>query len=249
MDTSEIQIIKYKEGRLESLPDMVVREDPLEIFINGEKKYFCMRMPGMDYELVLGILYNEGIIDSVTDIVVCETGSNSIYLQIKRKTFPGIKKIFASSGSMFSDDLVVPTVQRDGELNVNKMFSVQREFFTLQKVFDKTGGAHAVAFYDIHGELISFAEDVGRHNALDKCMGTALLKGMSGKIFLILLSSRISFEMIRKSIRTGAVIVAGVSAPTSAAIYAALQSGVTLIGYFRGENFNIYSHPRRITNI
>jgi FdhD protein len=119
----------------------------------------------------------------------------------------------------------------------------------MQEVFDKTGGVHACAFYSPNGDLISFAEDVGRHNALDKCMGSVLSAGKSGSIYLILLSSRISFEMIRKSYRTGAVVVAGVSAPTSAAVSAAEQGGVTLVGFLRGERFNVYAHPERLLNL
>ncbi len=249
MDTLEIQIVKYKDGKSKTLVDTIVKEEPLEIFINGEKKFFCMRMPGMDYELAAGILYSEGIIQSITEIEEYETVENRVLFKIKEKTFPGFKKIFASSGSLNSDDLIRPCIQGDGELDINKLFYLQNGFFKMQKVFDKTGGVHAVAFYDSDGTLISFAEDVGRHNALDKCMGSAIATGKSGKIFLIILSSRISFEMIRKSFRAGAVIVAGVSAPTSAAIEVALQSDITLIGYLRGENFNVYTHPRRVLNI
>ena len=246
MDISEIKLVKYKDGKLEPADDVIVREDPLEIFINGEKKYFCMRMPGMDFELGLGLLYNEGIINSIDDVEKFEDGENIISFSIKSKVIPGFKKIYSSSGSMFSDELVVPVSQSSGEFNADKLFALQREFFKMQKVFDRTGSVHACAFYTSDGELISFAEDVGRHNALDKCMGKSVASGMAGNIFLIMLSSRISFEMIRKSFRTGAAVVAGVSAPTSAAVYAADQSGVTLIGFLRGERFNIYTHADRI---
>lgn len=246
MDTTGIKLVKYKDGRLEPADDIIVREDPLEIFINGEKKYFCMRMPGMDFELGLGLLYNEGIINSMDDVEKYEEGESRISFSIKNMVIPGFKKIYSSSGSMFSDDLIEPVSQSSGEFNADKLFPLQREFFNMQKVFDKTGGVHACAFYTSDGELISFAEDVGRHNALDKCMGKAAASGAAGNIFLIMLSSRISFEMIRKSFRTGAAVVAGVSAPTSAAVHAADQSGVTLIGFLRGERFNIYAHADRI---
>jgi FdhD protein len=248
-DITEIQVVKYKEGSSLLSNDNIVREDPLEIFINGEKKYFCMRMPGMDYELALGLMYNEGVIDSAKDVEKFETGDSSISFNIRGKTSPGVRKVYASSGSMFSDEMVAPSVQSSGNFNAEKLFAVQSDFFKMQKVFNKTGGVHASAFYSLDGELISFAEDVGRHNALDKCMGSAIIKGMPGSIFLIMLSSRISFEMIRKSFRTGAAVVAGVSAPTSAAVNAADQSGMTLIGFLRGERFNIYTHPERILNM
>lgn len=249
MDTAEISIVKYNNSVFETLTDIIVREEPLEIYLNGIKKYFCMRMPGMDYELALGLLYNEGVINSLVDIEKFEHGKERISFNIKGETVAGFKKVYASSGSMFSDELVVPAAQNEGTIKADRLFNLQNEFFKMQNVFDKTGGVHACAFYNSDGELISFAEDVGRHNALDKCTGIALNSGMAGSIFLILLSSRISFEMIRKSYRTGAAVVAGVSAPTSAAVNAAEHTDMTLIGFLRGEKFNIYSRPERILNI
>lgn len=249
MDTSEIKVVKYKDGNFENVSDRIVSEDPLEIFINGEKKYFCMRMPGMDYELALGLLFNEGVINSFSDVLDFKLDESRISLNIKGVVTPWFKKVYASSGSMISDELVVPVSQCKGEFPTGKLFTLQSEFFKMQEVFDKTGGVHACAFYSPNGDLISFAEDVGRHNALDKCMGSVLSAGKSGSIYLILLSSRISFEMIRKSYRTGAVVVAGVSAPTSAAVSAAEQGGVTLVGFLRGERFNVYAHPERLLNL
>ncbi len=248
MDTAEFEVIKYRDQKIERVPDCVVREEPLEIFVNNEKKYFCMRMPEMDYEMGLGILYGEGMISSISDVESFEQDGYSLRYVIRGETGPGVKKVYASSGSIFSDELVAPPLQSGGEINAEKLFVLQREFFAMQKVFNKTGAVHASAFYSPEGKLISFAEDVGRHNALDKCMGRALAAGEQGSIFLIMLSSRLSFEMIRKSFRTGAAVVAGVSAPTSAAVDAAASSGITLIGFLRGEKFNIYSHPERVAD-
>ncbi|PKL17506.1 MAG: formate dehydrogenase family accessory protein FdhD [Spirochaetae bacterium HGW-Spirochaetae-5] len=249
MDTFEIKIVKYKNGNSENVTDRIVSEDPFEIFINGEKKYFCMRMPGMDYELALGLLFNEGIINSLSDVHDFKMDESRISLNIKGSIVPGFKKVYASSGSMISDELVVPVSQNKGEFTAERLFTLQNEFFKMQGVFDKTGGVHACAFYSSGGDLISFAEDVGRHNALDKCMGSALAEGKIESLFLIMLSSRISFEMIRKSYRTGAVFVAGVSAPTSAAVSAAEQSNMTLVGFLRGDRFNVYSHSERLLNL
>jgi len=247
MSTYDTEILKYSRGCFEKSPDRIVREEPFEIFINGDKKYFCMRMPGMDYELTLGLLFNEGVIDSLADIESCEFPPGGISIRIKKEPSAGVKKIYASSGSMMSDELVPPLFRCDGMITAEKIFTLQRDFFSLQKVFNETGGVHAVAFYSSGGELISFAEDVGRHNALDKCMGRAVISGKAEEIFLIMLSSRISFEMIRKSYRTGAVVVAGVSAPTSGAVIVADKKDITLIGFLRGEKFNIYSHYKRIS--
>jgi len=246
IDTIEVKVIKYIDGNTGLYEDKIVKEYPLEIIINGEKKYFCMRMPGMDYDLALGLLFSDGIISAVSDVEQYETDENRISLKVKGSAPAGFKKIYSSSGTMFSEELVAPGARIEGGITPEKIFEIQQDFFKLQKVFDKTGGVHASAFYSSGGELISFAEDIGRHNALDKCMGRALASGMAGDIFLVMLSSRLSFEMIRKSYRTGAAVVAGVSAPTSAAVITAEQTGVTLIGFLRGKTFNLYTHPERI---
>lgn len=248
MNTSEIKIKKYSNGSLKSAADVIVREEPLEIYINGEKKYFCMRMPGMDYELSLGLLYSEGLIDSESEVEESRQHSGRVDFTIKGKIDSGVKKVYSSSGSMFSDELIAPPVRNDGEFSADKLFILQNDFFKLQDVFQKTGGTHAAAFYSSDGGLISFAEDVGRHNALDKCMGSALVSGKALSVSLIMLSSRISFEMLRKSVRTGASMVAGVSAPTSAAVDAGNESGITLVGFLRDGRCNVYTHPERIRN-
>ena len=246
MEIREVDITKYKNGECKNLTDVVVREEPLDIIINGEKKFFCMRMPGMDYELGLGLLYNEGIINSLSDIKKFDICADRVSFEINGDAAGREKKIYSSAGSISSDELIAPHKQSAGIFAVDELFRLQSNFFDAQKIFDKTGGTHAAAFYSSKGELIAFAEDVGRHNALDKCMGISIKSGLSENITLIFLSSRISFEMIKKSFRTGAVIVAGVSAPTSAAIQAAKDLDMTLIGFLREGRFNVYSKLERI---
>ena len=246
MDTTYFDIIKYKDGNREHLTDMVVTEEPLDIIINGEKKYFCMRMPGMDYELAIGLLYNEGVINSLSDIEKFETDKNKISFEIKGAITGHEKKIYSSHGGALSNELIAPHTQAAGTFRIDELFKLQKIFFEMQKNFDKTGGTHAAAFYSSTAGLIAFAEDVGRHNALDKCMGIAIKSKVSEEISLIMLSSRISFEMIKKSFRTGACVVAGVSAPTSAAVQAAKDLNMTLIGFCRDSRFNVYSCDERI---
>jgi FdhD protein len=249
MNTFNTEIIRYVNSSYEKSSDRVVREEPLEIFINGDKKYFCMRMPGMDYELSVGLLFNEGLVDSLADIESWEQSPEKIFLIIKKEPSPGLKKVYSSSGSMMSDELVSPLYRSDAAITAEEIFKLQQNFFSQQQVYNETGGVHAVAFYSSRKEVVSFAEDVGRHNALDKCMGSALISGKIKDIFFIMLSSRISFEMMRKSYRTGATVVAGVSAPTSGAVIAAENIDMTLIGFLRGQNFKIYSGHQRISGI
>jgi len=251
MEIKKFDIVKYKNGACKKLADVVVREEPLDIVINGKKEYFCMRMPGMDYELALGLLYNEGIINSLSDIEKFDICGDRIEFKINDRSdiTHDKKRIYSSSGSISSDELISPQKQSSGTFSIEELFRLQNNFFEVQKIFDKTGGTHASAFYASNGELIAFAEDVGRHNALDKCMGIAIKSGNSAHITLVMLSSRISFEMIKKSFRTGAVIVAGVSAPTSAAIQTAKDLNITLIGFLREGRFNVYSHHERVVGV
>ena len=253
MEITEVEIIKYKDRSCKSITDIVVREEALDIIINGEKKYFCMRMPGMDYELAIGLLYNEGIINSLNDINSFDIYKDRISFEIKGGVTGREKKIYSSHGGALSDELVAPNIYTPHALSaiftIDELFALQSNFFEAQKNFDKTGGTHASAFYSSKGELIAFAEDVGRHNALDKCMGIALKSGIAENISLVMLSSRISFEMVKKSFRTGAVIVAGVSAPTSAAVRAAKDLNLTLIGFLREGRFNVYSRHERISGV
>ncbi len=245
-ETVSMNIHRYKNGEIRTLNDTVVSEEPLDIFINGEKKYFCMRMPGMDRELVVGLLYSEGAIESANEAEIIEAETGRISVNLNKEIHPGVKKIYSSSGSMASDRLISPHSMGEGSFRADEIIRLQNEFFRMQNIFEKTGGVHAVAFYDPSGELISFAEDIGRHNAVDKCTGSAIFSGKLKNISLIMLSSRISFEMIYKCSRAGAAVIAGVSAPTSAAVKSASESGITLIGFLRDRRFNIYSRPDRI---
>ena len=127
-----------------------------------------------------------------------------------------------------------------------QLFEAMRE---LQTVFDRTGGAHAAAVFDRHARIVAVAEDLGRHNALDKVVGKCLL----GRVDLagcgVLLSSRLSLEMVTKAVRAGIELVAAVSAPTSLAIEVGGRFGVTLCGFVRGGRATVYSHPRRVGGI
>jgi FdhD protein len=203
----------------------------------------------MDYELSLGLLYNEGIINSLSDIAKFDICKDKISFEIKGTITGAEKKIYSSHGGALSNELISPHKQNQGAFCIDELFKLQNNFFETQKIFDKTGGTHASAFYSANGQLIAFAEDVGRHNALDKCMGIALKSEVEDNICLVMLSSRISFEMIKKSYRTGACVVAGVSAPTSAAVQTAKDLDMTLIGFLRKGRFNVYSRHERILDV
>ncbi len=243
-------IIRFRKGSAERVADDVIVEDPVEIYVNGRMSFFCMRLPGMERELVTGILYSEGVISSLGDILNLELFPGAARVEVKNAPgSDGVRVITSSSGGLRTAEVPQLPRMNDGLFSSDDLFRVRDDFLHRQEVFDVTGGTHAAALYNTELENIAFAEDIGRHNALDKCIGSVVINGKLGETFLVMLSSRMSFEMVRKSLKTGAAVVAGVSAPTSYTVDIAVESGLTLIGFLREGRFNVYSKPDRITGI
>lgn len=250
MQITKKGIYRFVNNRVVQTDDEVILEEPLIIKVNGEKAYFCMRLPGMDRELAAGILYSEGLISSDIDIISIKSTEIGVILEIAGPPPSKVKRIYSSTGGMTSEDLIPPVAQpAEVTISYDDLFKIKGEFLSDQKLFEITGGTHASAIYDRQMKQLSFAEDVGRHNALDKCTGSLILGDRQHEAAIVMLSSRISFEMVKKAYRAGALIVAGVSAPTSAAVEAADEAGMTLVGFLRDRRFNVYSHPDRISGI
>lgn len=250
MQTIKRKIIKFSCDRQSYSDDEIIEESPLAINVNGVKSYFCMRFPGMDRELAAGVLYSDGVISSPDEIKNITITGTGVDVEISGPAPSEIKKIYSSTGGMATSDLLKPvTAAAEFSISPDALFSMKDEFFSNQKFFELTGGTHCAALFDSGGGLIAFAEDVGRHNALDKCAGSMLLADRQGDAAVVMLSSRLSLEMIKKSYRTGAILVAGVSAPTSAAVESAETAGITLIGFLRDRRFNLYTNPGRIKGV
>jgi len=243
-------------GRKEVL-DRIVQEEPLHIVLNGEHLVSLLSLPAMQKELAIGFLLSEGIISRVEDItsldVDNETGTVSVRATVDEKA---IRDLFQArtlttgcAGGVTGVNLEEPSrckrintaMRIPAELIPKRM----KEFEKRSSVFLATGGAHSAAAATLE-KIVYFAEDVGRHNALDKVVGQAALSGdrLSDKILLC--TGRISTEMMVKVIRQKCPIVISRSAPTSRAIELAETFFVTLVGFARGRKFNVYSCPQRI---
>ena len=223
MQIEQVEIIAYGDSGFKSRREKIAVEAPLEIAVNGIVKNHALRMPGMDKELAVGWCYAQGLIDAgaevrevrplnagVIDIVTVKGGGN-----------PAAKErppLDSGDGPRFSPRF---------------LFELQKDFFTHQWIFSQTGATHAAALYDGNGSLLIFAEDVGRHNALDKCIGSLLLANRLREAVFCLLSSRLSLEMADKAGRAGFPVLAGVSAPTTLAVQLAREKGMTLVGFLR----------------
>jgi FdhD protein len=209
-------------------------------------------------------LYGEGIVNSVADIDAIETSTrrpNVVNVRLKPEVEvvvqPPTRRFSAGSscgvcGTTGLDVAIAKAagthIPLSGGMDLGLLLSLPARMRSAQQRFDDTGGVHACAMFDFEGNLLLSAEDVGRHNAMDKLVGQALLKGLLPlHERLVLLSGRASFELTQKAIRAGAAILAAIGAPSSLAVNLAEASGLTLAGFVREAHCNVYAHPRRLT--
>lgn len=260
-----------ENGRARVRPDVLATEEPMEIrLISGDSKQtvaVTMRTPGSDFELAAGFLYGEGIISSRNDIkkisycvdVDAEQQYNIVNVELwaghEYDLKPLERHFYTSSacgvcGKESLEQLEIRgcSVTPPGpEVDADVVTSLPDKLRAAQGLFDSTGGLHAAALFDREGNLLALREDVGRHNATDKLVGWALLEGkLPLHEHLVQVSGRSSFEILQKCLTAGVPIVCAISAPSSLAVDVARQFGMTLVGFMRGERFNVYSGFDRI---
>ena len=263
-DSSKIFTIKKNSsGSVTSIDDFVAIEEPLEIRVEEKNVAIVMRTPGHDRELAAGFLLSEGIIKSrndVFEISECQSltpnGSekgNFVSALLSKEVefdFGNLSRhVFTSSscgvcGKATIESVMIdfPKIQKPNQISSSEIASYPDKLSAAQTTFKKTGGLHASALFNPNGEIVVIREDVGRHNALDKVIGYALLENLLPLTdHALLLSGRISFELMQKSLAAGIPTVAGISAPSSLAVEFAKESGQTLIGFLRDSTMNIYS--------
>ena len=235
--------------------DEVAVEEPLEIRVAGEALAVTMRTPGNDVELALGFLYGEGLIAPAP---VPEAGppadlaANAVEVAGPLRGDPGVRRFYTSSSCGVCGKGAIEQVAVDapraapGPRVARELLAALPERLR-QPGFERTGGMHATGLFDAGGELLCVREDVGRHNAMDKVVGRALLDGalpLTDRI--VCFSGRISFELVQKAAVAGAPIVVGVGAPTSLAIELAGDRGLTLCGFARSDRVNVYCGAERV---
>jgi FdhD protein len=262
-------VVAVRGDTLEVRPDRVVGEAPLEILAAGPDQEpvavaVTMRTPGHEAELAVGFLRTEGLIDG-PEVASFEGGDPVILNQpddtiIVRLSVPFDDSTVAErhfvatascgicgKASIDEIEMRCETLPEGPVVARSVILALPDLLRAAQKAFDETGGLHAAALFTPHGELIAIREDVGRHNALDKLIGSQLLAGeLPLHERIVMVSGRVSFEIVQKAAVAGVPIVAAVSAPSDLAIETAQRLGVTLVGFLRGQGFNVYSHDRRI---
>jgi FdhD protein len=269
---TQTTILKVNDGTVTDTQDLLATEEPLEIRLtygpaNGrisKSISVTMRTPGHDQELATGFLYTEGIILSAHDITGFSYpkfgNENILSVALSEEVAPHIGNLdrnFYTTSSCgvcgkASIDAVrttcpIPESFDTLRIPVAHIYQLPDLLRRQQSVFENTGGLHGCALFDTANQLIISREDVGRHNALDKLIGSALSRQLLPlQQHVLLLSGRASFELIQKAIMAGIKIIAAVGAPSSLAAELAVENGITLMGFLRGSRFNIYSGAERI---
>ena len=269
-NTAQVRVTAVTDGVFSERPDRLAAEEPMEIRVGGPGQEAApvsvtMRTPGGDFELAAGFLFTEGLIEGreeVERVSYCEDlpGEEQLFNVVTvRLTRPWDRQavrrnFYATSscgicGKASLDEVEVhcAPVAPGPEVAASVIASLPAGLAGGQKVFDQTGGLHAAALFTADGQLISLREDVGRHNAVDKLVGEALLAGdlsLSDRILQV--SGRVSFEIVQKAARAGIPIVSAISAPSSLALDAGERLGMTIIGFAREGRFNVYSCAERV---
>ena len=261
-----VPILRWDGARLSEESDELACEEPLEIRARGRSVSVTMRTPGHDDELAAGFLLTEGIVRRAGDVLRVEhCGRNEhgnvvnvllapdVHVDFDRLT----RHVFASSScglcGKASIELVrgqfLPLDPAAGTMAIDAIALVclLKLMRDAQSGFDRTGGLHAAGLFDENGRLVVVREDVGRHNAVDKVLGYALLNGLTPlDRHVLLVSGRSSFEIMQKALAGRVPVVAAVSAPSSLAVEFAAENGQTLVGFLRGQRMNVYAHPERV---
>ncbi|MEM1507743.1 MAG: formate dehydrogenase accessory sulfurtransferase FdhD [Candidatus Bathyarchaeia archaeon] len=240
-------------GDFESLRDVVAVEDAVNLYVNGRLYTTFHCTPSHIKELIVGRLLTDGVIGEVKDILEMNFSGKNIYVKLPEEkahnALRGTALIAALSEGFIPPDASI-NLQRQKPDNIEfcaeTIFKAVEALNARSLVFNVSGGTHAAALMDEHGGLIAFAEDVGRHNAVDKVVGDAALKGAVFSRLLLASTGRLTSEIVIKAALIGVPAVVSLSAPTSMGIKVAEVFNMTLIGFARGRRFNIYASPERI---
>ena len=269
-----LQVRRWSAGRWADSPDAVVTEEPLQLMLEGKPLSVVMRTPGHDLELCFGLLFSEGMLRAPEDVslvhISAEAGETETVVRVEANLvesnqvdvrFVGEprrkpeRSMLSNSACGVCGTVLIEDLRRDlaalpdgpavDPSLLPGLVEILREG---QGVFDRTGGLHAAGLFDASGKLLCVREDVGRHNAVDKVVGRALLDGnLPASRAILVVSGRAGYEIVQKSISAGIPVLAAVGAPSSLAVALAREFNQTLIGFLRGDRFNVYAAPERLT--
>jgi len=261
------RVVKVREHGASECLDHLAVEEPLEIRLGGVSLTVTMRTPGDDEELVAGFLFSEGIIAGAEDLDVIARyrgpdgdpdDGNVMNVLLKgdlRVAKDRLRRNFVASSScglcgkatIDAIRMALPPVRSDLVISIDRLNRLGAAMHDAQSTFEKTGGLHAAGLFDADGRMIVLREDIGRHNAVDKIIGHRVLaRAVPLDRQVLMVSGRVSFEIMQKALTAGIPVIAAVSAPSSLAVQMALAADMTLIGFARNGGFNLYSGAHRV---
>ncbi|MEU3844937.1 formate dehydrogenase accessory sulfurtransferase FdhD [Streptomyces sp. NPDC028635] len=271
--TARRKVLRIRDGVAAWRPDTLAAEEPMEIRVGGRPLAVTMRTPGDDFDLAAGFLVSEGVLHAAADVTAIRycagataDGGNT-YNVVDVSLAPGVPAPDASLERNFYTTSSCGLCGKAGldAVRTSAAWTVSGDPLRIgpdlparlpgrlraaQKVFDSTGGLHAAGLFSADGDLLCLREDVGRHNAVDKVVGHALRAGLlplRGHVLMV--SGRASFELVQKAVMAGIPMLAAVSAPSSLAVDLAEESGLTLVGFLRGESMNVYAGAGRLAQL
>jgi FdhD protein len=258
-------VVEWQDGQVRNIQDYLVAEEPLELRLDQVPLTVTMRTPGQDLELAAGFLLTEGLIERANQIAALQqnppgaTGPQDNVVQVRLKDTEVDptqlqRNFFAASSCGICGKASIEAIRRRGlkrpsqdlRISPEVLCTLPEKLRSAQAIFGRTGGLHAAAIFAENGELLAIREDVGRHNAVDKVIGWALLDGkvpLTNSVLMV--SGRGGFEIIQKGLAAGFPLIASVSAPSGLAVQLAREMGLTLVGFLRDRRFVLYAGESR----
>ena len=251
---------RVNDGQVTERPDTLAVEEPLEIRVGGQAMSVTMRTPGHDLELALGFLLTEGVVpkpDDIAGAINCADNVVDVSLRTPLADDAPLRNFYTTSSCGMCGKSSIDAVRTTSPYDVSTdpvvvtadlVTSLPLKLRDAQRVFDRTGGLHAAGLFSAGAELLCLREDVGRHNAVDKVIGWAVQERrlpLTGTVLQV--SGRASFELVQKAVMAGIPVLSAVSAPSSLAVALAEETGLTLIGFVRGDAFNVYTGAQRLS--
>lgn len=255
--THRVKVVRHDDSGIGRTDDVVAAEDPLEIRLGHTPIAVVMRTPGDDADLVTGFLLTEGILLTPDELDHVEHLDDS---RVRTHLTPGVeldperfrRNMFVSSSCGVCGKASIEAVQLvarpapEFTITPSVLTRLTQALRTRQPTFDETGGLHAAGLFDLEGTALAVREDVGRHNAVDKAIGVAAKLSWPLPPCVLVVSGRQSFEIVQKAAVAGIGAIVGVSAPSSLAVELAESLGTLLIGFARGDTFNVYAGSARL---
>jgi len=265
----KVNITRIKKTEKKEVEDLVLFENPVDLYINSKRLVNIICLPKDLKELSIGFLFSIGVIDSIKDIkeIILNVMENSVYIELKDDVEFNIEKLDINPVSRVVDttcgisspwrNVIKESLEKakakeaikskaNIKIKANTIFSAIKKMQINTPLYRETGGCHGAAIFDIDGNLLSVKEDIGRHNAIDKVIGEMLLKEHNFENVFLTSTGRLTSDSVLKAIRAKIPIVASFSAAIESGIRLAFAYGITLIGFVRGNRMNIYTHSERI---